>query len=290
MDIREEVCFRLSRRLLNRATSAVPASYEISAYQNWRSSELQQKLSAFPESAIRGCDVLDFGCGLGGLTMLAASLGAHSATGIDIKPLPIQRAREAANKAGFNGRVRFAVGTPVCIPLPDDSVDTILCFDVLEHIMEYRAIFREWHRVLRPGGRVLIDWQPWTHPHAHHLWTMMPLPWVHLLMPAESLLRVCSRIYDLPEFRPRLFHLDSSGNKKPNPYRQEKDYGYLNRLTPAKFEREARAAGFRIARKRSVPFSGYPGWLKRALCSPLFCSTMLYELYNQSECPKKADS
>ena len=42
------------------------------------------------------------------------------------------------------------------IPLPDSSLDSILCTEVLEHVPDPLAVWREFHRLLRPGGKVLL--------------------------------------------------------------------------------------------------------------------------------------
>lgn len=42
------------------------------------------------------------------------------------------------------------------IPLPDESLDSILCTEVLEHVPDPLAVWREFHRLLRPGGKVLL--------------------------------------------------------------------------------------------------------------------------------------
>ncbi|MBP9500903.1 MAG: class I SAM-dependent methyltransferase [Candidatus Promineofilum sp.] len=42
------------------------------------------------------------------------------------------------------------------IELANDSVDTILCTDVLEHIAEPERLWRDMARVLRPGGKILL--------------------------------------------------------------------------------------------------------------------------------------
>lgn len=43
------------------------------------------------------------------------------------------------------------------LTFPDDHFDQILSFDVLEHIPDYRAALAECHRVLKPGGRLLLS-------------------------------------------------------------------------------------------------------------------------------------
>lgn len=42
------------------------------------------------------------------------------------------------------------------IPLPNASLDSILCTEVLEHVPEPLAVWREFNRLLRPGGKVLL--------------------------------------------------------------------------------------------------------------------------------------
>lgn len=43
------------------------------------------------------------------------------------------------------------------LPFPADSVDLVLCYHVLEHVPDDRAAMREIARVLRPGGRALVQ-------------------------------------------------------------------------------------------------------------------------------------
>ena len=71
-------------------------------------------------------------------------------------------------------RVRVDEGVAQRLPVPDLSIDLIWCRDVLEHIEDLVTVFRDFRRVLRPGGTVLIyqmtstDWL--TSAEADRLW------------------------------------------------------------------------------------------------------------------------
>jgi len=45
-------------------------------------------------------------------------------------------------------------------PIPDNCVDEILSVHVIEHIEHWkiRGMLSEWHRILRPGGQVAVEW------------------------------------------------------------------------------------------------------------------------------------
>lgn len=102
-----------------------------------------------------------------------------SVTGIDLDAGQIAAAQERlANTAGTARNVKFlCTKEPTIIPLPSDSVDVILCFDVLEHVMHVQPILNEWYRVLRREGQVLIWWVPWLNAVGHHIESLVPIPW-----------------------------------------------------------------------------------------------------------------
>ena len=132
--------------------------------------------------------------------------------------------------------------------------------------MHPQAIVREWRRVLRPAGSAWIWWSPWRHPYGHHLNSLVPLPWVHLLVSERTLVRLAARIYDDPCFIPRTWDIDpATGSKKPNKWRTGADLSsWLNRLTLRQFRRICRAGGMDLHVRARGLGSGEGGGLKRA--------------------------
>ncbi len=52
---------------------------------------------------------------------------------------------------------RFEVGSIYKLPYASGSFDAVICSDVLEHLGDLPAVLREFRRVLRPNGLLLID-------------------------------------------------------------------------------------------------------------------------------------
>lgn len=165
--LRREAARDAPEAVVPNAAPSVTPGRDRKDYDAWRDRELEREfLSYFAPGALRGHRVLDFGCGTGGMSLLAARLGAVSVDGVDLRTSEIAIARDrlahVANQGDFpRAPIAFHVATnDARIDFSDQQFDCILCFDVLEHIMRCREILREWHRILSPGGRVLIAWQP----------------------------------------------------------------------------------------------------------------------------------
>lgn len=99
--------------------------------------------------------LLDLGCGTGAAVRDAAP-GVRRAVGFDLSPGMIAQARELANASGL-GNVEFREGD-VSAPLPfeDQAFTAVVCTTAFHHFPRPQETIAELHRVLAPGGRVVI--------------------------------------------------------------------------------------------------------------------------------------
>jgi SAM-dependent methyltransferase len=100
---------------------------------------------------------LDVGCGSGGPALFLARETGCRVTGIDINEAGIRAGETLAGESGMQEAVTFRQAD-VCEPLAfgEGEFDAIVCMDVLCHLRDRGQIFKDWHRVLRAGGRVLV--------------------------------------------------------------------------------------------------------------------------------------
>jgi SAM-dependent methyltransferase len=96
---------------------------------------------------------LDAGCGTGRHAAYLASLG-HEVIGVDSSAEMLERARSNVPPAQFHEADLHA------LPLPDDHVDLVVCGLALMHVPDLVPVLREFVRVLRVGGNLVIsDWR-----------------------------------------------------------------------------------------------------------------------------------
>jgi ArsR family transcriptional regulator len=99
-------------------------------------------------------DVADLGCGEGYLTIETAHW-ARRVIGIDRSADVLARARDLARRRKVRNIV-WKRGTLERVPLANDAVDLVLLSQALHHADRPEAVLAEAHRIVRPGGRVLV--------------------------------------------------------------------------------------------------------------------------------------
>jgi SAM-dependent methyltransferase len=113
-----------------------------------------------PAEALR---VLDVGCsfGYGTAAIVAGGPPGRVAVGVERDPGHLA---EGARRFPW---VRILDGDATALPVPDGAADAVTALDVLEHVAEPRRAIAEAHRVLRPGGVLVVSV-----PHRGLLWRL----------------------------------------------------------------------------------------------------------------------
>jgi len=103
-----------------------------------------------------GQNILDFGCGDGHYTIpLAKSAGIKGRVyAFDKDRQALERLRRTAIKEGLNN-IELIEGLTT-VPLEDNSIDAVLCYDVLHYQKNRDVIYKEAYRLLKPNGLFLL--------------------------------------------------------------------------------------------------------------------------------------
>ena len=110
------------------------------------------------KNVLRGVDirpgfhVLDYGCGPGSYTVIAAKLVGNSGKvyALDIHPLAIQKVQDVASKKGLTNVETIL--SDCATGLESGSVDVVLLYDTFHSLSAPDVVLKELHRVLRVNG------------------------------------------------------------------------------------------------------------------------------------------
>lgn len=105
----------------------------------------------------RGERVLDIGSGSGFDSILAAQMVGPSGhvTGVDMTPEMRAKAMANAELLGLQN-LEFRDGLAENLPLAEESVDVVISNGAINLCPDKLRVYREIHRVLKPGGRIQI--------------------------------------------------------------------------------------------------------------------------------------
>jgi demethylmenaquinone methyltransferase / 2-methoxy-6-polyprenyl-1,4-benzoquinol methylase len=153
------------RRRVQQMFAAIAPSYDLNnrLHSLWQDQRWRRK--AVKLAQLKPTDVVvDVACGTGdltfqfvrGLARLAAPL-AGRVFGIDFtfEMLPIARQKDSDCKSQISN-CRFINGDAQALPLADSFADVVSIAFGIRNVQEPLAALTEFHRILRPGGRVII--------------------------------------------------------------------------------------------------------------------------------------
>jgi SAM-dependent methyltransferase len=104
-----------------------------------------------------GSEILEVGSGSGGPAVYLAGKRRCRVTGVDINEHGVRNATALAQARGLAGQARFeTVDASRPLPFPAETFDAVVSNDAMCHIRDRLGVLRDWHRVLKPGGRALF--------------------------------------------------------------------------------------------------------------------------------------
>jgi len=104
---------------------------------------------------LKNKNVLDIGCGFGWFEINAEKRGVKKIIGTELE----EKDLETARKYTTSEKIEFKVGSAIKLPFPDNSFDTVVSWEVVEHIPKNTEdkMFKEVTRVLKSGGSFYLS-------------------------------------------------------------------------------------------------------------------------------------
>lgn len=118
-------------------------------------------IKLIPDKDIRHKRILDIGCGFGWCEIDFLNRGAKEIVATEVSSSDLTTLRSSLKHPRLTTRVAGATH----LPFPKNSFDTVVCWEVIEHIPPHTedTMFSQVFRVLKPGGSFYLS-TPFSHP------------------------------------------------------------------------------------------------------------------------------
>ncbi|MCZ7551947.1 MAG: methyltransferase domain-containing protein [Anaerolineales bacterium] len=135
-------------------------------------------------SQVQGEKVLDIGCSQGIICLLLGREG-FDCVGVDIEQDAIDYALEELKKEEdiVQRRVVFQVADAARLDFDENTFDTVILGEVLEHLVHPEKVLREAQRVLKESGRIIITVPLGLNSHPDHKRTFYPVSFLETVQP-----------------------------------------------------------------------------------------------------------
>lgn len=170
--------------------------------------------------------VLDIGCGAGGKTIYYASKGVKKIVGVEILGKYKEEADSLARKYNLDDKFEFVCADASNTSFEDETFDTIIMNDAMEHVDEPEKVLDECYRILKNNGKLYLNFPPYNHPYGAHLSDAIGMPWVHVFFSEKTLIHTYKELVkDLPDGKDRIeFRI----NKRVD---GTEYFSYINKMT-----------------------------------------------------------
>jgi len=117
---------------------------------------------------VEGENILDVGCGSGTIVKMLLTKG-KKVTGVDVGKKFVDYCQSTYKSA------IFCEADAQCLPFPSKCFDTLVCSEVMEHLENPEKALKEFHRVLRPKGKLIV-----TTPNISLVWAFVEAIWTRI--------------------------------------------------------------------------------------------------------------
>lgn len=222
-------------------------------------------------------DVLDVGCGAGGKSLYYLSLGAKSVTGIDVVEYYEQESKELCNELGLEG-FTFFVQDAAKTNFADNSFDTIIMNDAMEHVSKPKEVLNEMFRILKPNGKLYVNFPPYNHPYGAHLSDVIGIPWVQALFSDKTLIKAYKDLVKDKEDGQSRISFRIGLNDKGEEY-----FSYLNKMSIKRFKKLIKDTNFKVEYYHEAPLRNFLKPLCKGLLKEYFVKMAVCVLEKSNE-------
>ncbi len=196
-------------------------------------------------------DVLDVGCGAGGKSLYYLTKGANSVTGIDVVEHYEEESKALCEELGLTG-FKFYVQDASKTDFADNSFDTIIMNDAMEHVAKPKEVLNEMFRILKPSGKLYVNFPPYNHPYGAHLSDAIGIPWVQAFFSDKTLIEAYKELVaDKEDGESRIsFRIGKNENG-------EEYFSYLNKMSIKRFNKLIKETPFKVNYYYEAPLRSF---------------------------------
>lgn len=184
MSVSEKLLLRLSR------PREVVSTQKFSQPDWTVESTLNTFLRVYPDflTLIKDKRIIHFGCGQGLQSVAMAKFGAKEVVGIIHRKEDLEFANRQSKKHNVEGKTIFS---NTIEKIKTRQFDLIISQNSMEHFNDPKAILLIMKSLLADNGKIFVTFgPPWFAPYGSHMQYFTRLPWIHILFPERTVMRV----------------------------------------------------------------------------------------------------
>ena len=193
-------------------------------------------------------NVLEIGCGHGGICVYAAMVGSAKTIGIDLSDSALAAAVKLKSfvekETRLNLPLEFKKMKAEELEFPNETLDVIIADNVFEHVNNIHEVMKECARVLKPSGKVVIpNFPSFKSKFGPHVKYGIKLPWVHIFFKEKTIVQ---QMHELAKTDPLMYEFYPGLKNNAVTFKEVRQYNDLNYISNRKFKKAAILSGFRI--------------------------------------------